>query len=626
MLGIQLAVMIVFNIVELRRDALVQDDATYYQGFYLISHGHLNPIATTVGFPYLRVNGELITYPLAFLLRPILSQTSFLIFEDLCLVAAGAVGLIWLLEVVRRPTWPARLPPWIAVSTYVLLVAINPWLYQTIAYPWHFEPFDVLVVMLAAYFLEHRQWKRAAVFVFLGLLSGATGIIMVVGLGIGTVLAGRRWRRAGLIVAMSGVAMLLVMSSVGLTATSAGFAHLFTNNSVQSLTTHISVVGILKDAVEHPGKPLKFLWGDRLNIYANLGPSGIIGIFSPWGFGAPFTSLSVSELAANETVHVPQYQNAAVYVFVTLGTVFVLRRIALVRRIPRALPLGLTGLVAANAVLWAVVWLPQIPRSWIRVSPAAAAVLRRAADTIPQNAQVISSVGVVGAFAQRPWVSELGALTYGVVDRTVYFIVAPNQGIEDPNVADALSAMAYIADDLHATLVDHGGGVWVFRWNPPKGITSFHVGENPHSIPAWTVPGPAGTSVLAGNPTDWISASSGRKGYVVSGDYWRRGLGRYRANVTLSANIPVNIEVWNETSNTLLARRDITATNGLQNVSFGVDVTKLAGPQADTVSGSALFKIDPVQPTPGNSFEIRVWSPEGGGVSVYRLGLRRVGR
>lgn len=622
-LGIQLMLMIALNIVEQDHFGLTLDDASYYQAFYLISRGHLDAFSSIQHFPWWKNNGEWITWPLALLSRPILNQTSFLTLEDLFLVGAGAVGLVWILDVVHRPTWPASFPRWVAVSLYVLLVGLNPWLYTSIAWAWHFEPFDVFVLMLAAYFIEHRQWKRAAVFVALATLTGSTGAALLAGLGITTLLAGRRWRIAGLIVFVTGVATVLFLASLKLQGGNVGHLYGYLVGSNLDAATRANLTGtqILKGVVEHPNRLLSALWASRLNIYANLGPSGIIGFFSPWGLGVPFASLLLSEAELKLPIGIPSFQNVAVYPFVTLGTILLLRRMALARRVPRYLPVALSGVVAANALLWAVVWLPRLPSEWLRVSKPAAEVLHRASEDIPPNAEVLASQGIIGAFSQRQWVFLFGPGRYQLKERIVYFVVTPNQGIEPVRVSDALSAMAYVAENLHATPVAHGGGAWVLRWYAPRGLRSFYIGENKTRIPAWTTPGAAGTDVFLGSAADWMVASSDRPGYLVSGDYWRRGIGHYEATVSLSANVPVNVEVWNQTSNTLLARRRLLPTNGLQDVSFPVDVEHLVPPKVQ--AGAGPFKILPVAAAPGNSIEIRIWSPGNGEVSVHELGIRR---
>jgi hypothetical protein len=54
---------------------------------------------------------------------------------------------------------------------------------------------------------------------------------------------------------------------------------------------------------------------------------------------------------------------------------------------------------------------------------------------------------------------------------------------------------------------------------------------------------------------------------------WQVPSGRYQASVTLSASGPVNVEVWDDTGDALLARRMLPATNGVESISLPVDAT-----------------------------------------------------
>ena len=70
--------------------------------------------------------------------------------------------------------------------------------------------------------------------------------------------------------------------------------------------------------------------------------------------------------------------------------------------------------------------------------------------------------------------------------------------------------------------------------------------------------------------------------------------GRYQALVTLSATGPVNVEVWNDTGNVLLARRSIPATTGIESVVVPVDATTAYG--AGAYSGWGPFRADFIPP------------------------------
>ena len=139
-------------------------------------------------------------------------------------------------------------------------------------------------------------------------------------------------------------------------------------------------------------------------------------------------------------------------------------------------------------------------------------------------------------------------------------------------------------------------------------------------LPAWALaPGAAGRGVMTGPAADWHVTSTGDKGYVADGLAWQEPPGRYEASVTLSATGPVNVEVWDETGNTLLARRSIPSTSGVTSVAVPVDATTAY--RARAYSGWGPFRADFVPPPPGERLEVRVWSPGGGTVNVYSADL-----
>jgi len=117
----------------------------------------------------------------------------------------------------------------------------------------------------------------------------------------------------------------------------------------------------------------------------------------------------------------------------------------------------------------------------------------------------------------------------------------------------------------------------------------------------------------------WHVTSTGREGYVSDRLEWRRPPGQYQASVTLSASGPVNVEVWNDTGRTLLARRSIPLTNGIQTVTVPVDA--MADYQATLFEGWGPFRAKFPDPASGERLEVRVWSSGGETVNVYSTQL-----
>ena len=85
--------------------------------------------------------------------------------------------------------------------------------------------------------------------------------------------------------------------------------------------------------------------------------------------------------------------------------------------------------------------------------------------------------------------------------------------------------------------------------------------------------------------------------------------------MSLSADGPVNVEVWNDTGNVLLARESVPATQGTITVTLPVPATTAY--RGRTYPGWGPFRAGFTNPPPGQRLEVRVWSPGHEKVSVY---------
>ena len=320
------------------------------------------------------------------------------------------------------------------------------------------------------------------------------------------------------------------------------------------------------------------LWDKRLDLWANMAPGGIVGI----GFVAVLPVLAVVLLTNNLfngwLFAAPSFQDLPLYVFLPVGTVALL---GWLRRRYRWTALLLTGLAVVQALAWTVAVGPQTSGHWLLVSAPSAATLADISARIPASAGVIASQGVVGRFSGRTEVEALhgpGSETLALSDRETWFVIAPSVGSESQTAASAGALIAELVSRLHATLVVHANGVWAFRWRPPAGMRTFTVPQAPAVIPAWALGGAAGKIITTGPVADWRVTATGRPGYVADGLSWREPAGRYQAQVTLSgARGPVSVEVWDDTSNTLLARQAITSTSGIDGNPGGGCASRIRG-------------------------------------------------
>jgi hypothetical protein len=385
--------------------------------------------------------------------------------------------------------------------------------------------------------------------------------------------------------------------------------------------TQLSLVGVVKGIAFHPVTVVRVLWDKRLDLWANLAPGGIVGI----GFVAVLPVLAVvlltNMLFNGWLFAAPSFQDLPLYVFLPVGTVAVLGW--LLRRYRRT-ALLLTGLAVVQALAWTVAMGPQTSSHWLLVSSPSAATLADISARIPASAGVIASQGGVGRFSGRTEVEALsgpGSQKLALSDRETWFVIAPSVGSESQTAASAGALIAELTSGLHATLVVHANGVWAFRWRPPARMRTFTVPAAPAVIPAWALGGAAGKVITTGPVAGWHVTGSGGPGYVANGLSWREPAGRYQASVTLSAAGPVSVEVWDDTSNTLLARQAITATSGVETVTLGADVP--TGSPATAYVGRGPFRAQFVPPPIGNLLEVRVWSAAGAVVNVFSAGLVR---
>jgi hypothetical protein len=128
---------------------------------------------------------------------------------------------------------------------------------------------------------------------------------------------------------------------------------------------------------------------------------------------------------------------------------------------------------------------------------------------------------------------------------------------------------------------------------------------------------------MTGSVAGWHDTSTGRRGYVDDGLEWLLPTGRYQAAVRLSASGPVNVEIWDDTANVLLARQTVPATNGVMWLALPVQAGRAY--VARSYSGWGPIRAAFLPPRPGQRLEIRIWSPGHESVDVYSASMTRAG-
>ena len=618
-LGLQLAGFLVWSTIQYQHFAVTFDFSIYHQAWYLIAHGHLSPYDTVQGFPFWQSHCEFLMWPLALLYWVWPHGVMLLWLQDLGFVTAEAVAFTWLCEIAHRYR-PGRDSAWLA-GTGLVLLAANPWMWWAVAFDFHLEAPGISLAALLAWDLANGR-RRAWVWVAPLLACGDVAGTYLTGLGLGFVLAGRGSRLRGGVMACLGLGATVLITVIhgNISSGLQSYAYLANAGSVSS---SFSPATLVTGVAGHPLLVLKTLWAKHTDLLANLAPAGLLGLVFALVLPLALVVLLQDALLPGVNFIVPCFQSMPVYIFLPVGTVAVLGWLA--RRHRRA-ALLLASLVAAQALGWAAVWGPRAPGDWLRVPGATAATLSGLEARIPAQDEVVASQGVAGGFAGRAHIRPLWEATarVPVADGEDWFVITPQAGIEAPNTASAMALIGELAGPLHASLVTHTHGVWAFRWRPPPDMHTITVPADAAPLPAWAQPmspGAVGRPVMTGPAGSWHVTSAGGEGYVTDGLTWQEPPGRYQALVTLSTSGPVNVEVWNDTGHTLLARRSIPATAGIESIALAVDATTAY--RTGAYSGWGPFRADFLPPPPGQRLEVRVWSPGSGAVNVYSAELAR---
>ncbi len=625
---VQAAVLLLLSTFQWWRFALTYDFVVYFHAWHGFWANGLNPFNASVDHLVLANNGVFITWPLAVLTRIYPHGVVLLWIQDLAVVAAEFLVASWMFDALSRSriaTEQARLAMGIFGTGFLCLV-LNPWVYWSTAFDFHSESVAVLFLVLAARALADRRWRWLVIWTFGVLLCGYVTATYVIGLVITALILGGERRRVGLTTLLI---MALLVPVIG-----------FDPSLNRALTVQInrfygylanrpdgfsSAFGALGGFFVHFPRIVQTIWDRSVDLWANVAPGGLIGLISPLVLGMAILLLPENLLNSNTTLVAPSFQYLPLYVLLPPGTVFVLLRLAdrgihLPAR-GRALVGWLTFALAANACGWAIVWFPHFASSWLRVDPGAAAILAHVKKEIPPGDEVVASQGIAGRFADRQWIEPItGPGVVPAYGSRIWFVLAPAQGLETEQVGAGFATIGMLAGPMRAQLVDSANGIWVFDWNRPSAIHSINLPGVTTQLPGWVTAGPAGVAITNGPVNTWRLVSSGKPGYVLAYDYWKEPVGAYTASITLSASGPINVEVWNANSDTLLARRELPQAESRTSLSIPVDNPKSFSTSPFT--GEGPFQMTPPEAGVGDQLEVRVWSPGATTVQVNSVGLR----
>jgi uncharacterized membrane protein len=488
-LGLQLVVMLAFSSLEYSRFALTKDFAAYTQAMWAISHGHLDPFSTVIGVSLWRNNAEFILWPLALFYRAYPHPILLLWVQDVVVVAAELVAFRWVLDLLRRQR--GQIATSVARASalgLVLALVLDPWAYETIAFDFHSHVFAALFVVLAGRDLWAGRTRRLWLWVCLAVVSDAPGALCVAGLGVTGLIAGRRTRVQGAVLASVGAGWFLFVTTIGGDGVGGGGLGSWYGYLVESHHGKIGIFAVLYGALLHPQLMWHMVAARWVVIVGFLVAVGLVGVLSPWGFGVALFVFVPTVLSSNPNFarFESSFQFWPSLPFLLVGSMMVIMWLCAQGRVAcRA--------ATASAIVWAAATttaafavLPTIPHDWIAVDSAAAAQLSRVQAETPPRAEVVASNGLVGRFAQRDYVYVLGYqsvdviagpgdMTVPVKASSVVFVISTSQGVGD-QLALYERAVSFLRDDLRARVLVARAGIYAFEWRPPPGTARITVG------------------------------------------------------------------------------------------------------------------------------------------------------
>ena len=484
MLSVQLVVLCVWSAVEAARGVQSADFIGFYQSWYLISHGVLNPAQ------WWQEQGIFIQWPLATLGLIYPHRVTLLVVQDVAIVLAELVAFFWICDLVHaREEMPIRLYGF----TGLALLVLDPWIYWSASWDYHSEPLGILFAVLAARdFFRNR--RIAWLWALLTLTSGMIPATYLLGIGTALMLT-RKHRRAGVGLAGASVVWFVGLVKLG-GGTTIGYA-----SSAELQAGNGGPLSTLAGRLSTLFHSLGPHWHD---LFANLAPTGLIGVFTTPVVGIAAVTFGENFSQGNPNSLVPSFQSLPLYIFVPVGTVIALMWIH--GRYGRRYAQAVAFLLVLNTIGWAVVWLPKVVPTWLRVDPSQAAALTHVEAMIPQNDSVAVSQGVSGDFANHPQVYAFFSTPASYTIRAPYtwFVVAPYAGIETATPEQSAQLIQQLAKDPRATLEYRRDGIWAFRLRP-RGPRDRFTAEGALSSLSAAVFASDGTTSTKGNVSSWYT-------------------------------------------------------------------------------------------------------------------------
>ena len=489
-LGLQLAGLLAYSAFLYHRFDLTDDFGTYAQAWFLIGHGHLNPVDTVQvpNYPFWQSHFELAMWPIALVGRVWPNPLQLLWLQDVAIVATEWLAVSWAAAVCAAH----RRGSAVAIAALAFLVA-NPWWYQAASFDMHFELLGLPFAVWSAWSLWRGRTRTCLLTAAVAVLFGDVVTVTVLCIALAGLLSRRVRRSSGLRTSLAvGAGAVVWLGLITLLGGNKGSGIVDNYGYLVGAGPDTSSTAVVTRLALHPWHAFRVLVDRRAAVGRVVASAGLVGVVTPWGLLVTLGTVVPAALNSNRAFLTPTiaFQTLAVIPFVFVGTVMVLVRIGsgpavdagpgrprrharpATRRAP-VLAVVLAVALAAVSVVQGIPVFSSLRADWWRVDAPTAAALRTVLPSVPPGAEVIVSQGVLGRFAGRTHVYPLLASpqAFPVRASEVVLVVVPGQGLESIPAADAEAVVASARDRLHATTTFDRDGVVVLAWHPPPGVT-----------------------------------------------------------------------------------------------------------------------------------------------------------
>jgi hypothetical protein len=513
---------------------LTWDFAIYYQAFWLIAHGYLQPFSSLAFIPFAQIHANFLMWPLAAIGTVWSDFLALKLIQDTAFACASFIALLWCDEILARGGVENAQHRRVLLLVALFTLILDPWIYESSAYDFHFYAISALALVGLGRALFRGCTLEPILWAAFGISAGDVTTTQVAACAFGLALWVPRARKTGLSIAAAAAAWFIVLVHTGLVKgdiLAVNYSYLA--KGAQDITAFDVLLGLL----EHPQIIADKIAAHWDLLYANLSPGGFAGLISPLT-GVPVALTLFENLMSSTPANLyigPGNENGPIYALMAPGLAWLLAWIY--QRFGARPAMGLALVAAANVAGWFCVSYPGIAARWGRVPEDDLGQIARIGRFANVDDEVIASQSFVGAFAgRRSLYAFLPGESVPLRERRTFVVLLAGDG-----VPQSYAAIATVATFPHARILYQSNDLWAFEIDrTTPGALVFPRAAS--AIPGYVLATDYGQRDFAAHTISTQHAPA--SGYLARGAYWWLPPGAYVAHALVESDAPVELEAW----------------------------------------------------------------------------------